>query len=286
MGHEFSGVIDSLGPGVEGWKVGDRVVAEANYRVCGKCRYCTSGVYNLCSNREVLGYWHDGVFAPYTVVPVERVHALPPEISFQQGALIEPTACVVAGICELISVRKGDLVLVTGPGTIGLTALQVAKAAGAKVVISGTAQDEARLQTARKLGADLIVNVGKEDMGKRIDELTSGQGVDVAIECAGNDRAVRSCMAALRRQGQYLQLGLLGHEMQLDFDLIAFKQLRVTGSVSSRDVSWQRSIQFIQRGQVTPEALISDIQPLENWEDAFRMHAEKKHFKILFKPEK
>ncbi len=284
MGHEFSGVIDKLGRGVEGWRVGDRVVAEANYRVCGTCRYCTSGFYHLCGNREVLGYWHDGVFAPYTIVPAVRLHALPPEISFQQGALIEPIACVVAGVCELITVREGDLVLVTGPGTIGLAALQIAKAAGARVICAGTAQDERRLKTAVTLGADFIVNVEKEDMGKRLSELSSGKGVDTAIECAGDGRAVSSCIAALRKQGQYLQLGLMGRRIELDFDSIAFKQLHVTGSVSSRDVSWHRTIELIQRGEVTPEALVSDVLPLEEWEDAFRMHTEKKQFKILFEP--
>ena len=285
MGHEFSGVIDSLGSEVEGWQVSDRVVSEANYKVCGTCRYCTSGFYNLCSNREVIGYWRNGAFARYIVVPANRLHPLPPEISFQQGALIEPIACVVAGVCELISIREGDRVLVTGPGMIGLTALQIARAAGAKTICAGTEQDENRLQTARKLGADYLVKVGGEDIGQRIDELTSGQGVDIAIECSGNDRAVRSCIAALRKQGQYLQLGLLGHEMQLDFDTIAYKQLRVTGSVSSRDISWRRAIQFIQQGELKPEAMISNIQPLESWETAFRMHQEKKELKILFKPE-
>jgi L-iditol 2-dehydrogenase len=285
MGHEFSGVIDQLGAGVEGWNVGDRVVCEANYEVCGTCRYCTSGFYNLCAHRRVLGYWHDGAFAPYTVVPATRLHALPAEISFQQGALIEPTACVVHGVCELITVGKGDMVLISGPGAIGLTALQVVRAAGAHAIVAGTGEDVKRLEMARKLGADHVVDVSAEDLGKKVAELTSGQGVDVAIECAGNDRAVRSGIDALRKQGQYLQLGLLGRDMQVRFDTLAYKELRVVGSISSRDVSWRRAIEFIRRGQLTPEVLVSAPQPLDNWEDAFRMHAEKKEFKILFKPE-
>ncbi len=284
MGHEFSGVIDRLGRGVQGWREGDPVVAEANYRVCGTCRYCTSGAYHLCGSREVLGYWHNGVFAPYTIVPAARLHALPPEINFQQGALIEPIACVVAGVCELIAIGEGDLVMVTGPGTLGLTAVQIAKAAGAKVICAGTEQDEHRLKTAIELGADFTVNVEKEDLGERIGGLSSGEGVDTAIECAGDGRAVASCIAALRKQGQYLQLGLMGHRIELDFDAIAFKQLKVTGSVSSRDVSWRRTIDLIRRGEVKPEALIGDVRPLEEWEDAFRMHTEKKQFKILFDP--
>ena len=285
MGHEFSGTIDQLGPGVEGWKIGDRVVAEASYEVCGVCRYCASGFYNLCGNRKVLGYWYNGAFARYTVVPAKRLHALPPEISFRQGAVIEPTACVVHGVCELISVKQGDVVLVTGPGAIGLTALQIAKAAGAIVVISGTAEDRQRLELAKSLGADAIIDVSAEDMAKRVDDLTSGKGVDVAIECAGNDRAVRSGIDALRKQGQYLQLGLLGRDMPLRFDLVAYKELKITGSISSRDVSWRRAIEFIRRKKVNPELLVSDAHALDDWENAFRLHEEKKELKILFRPE-
>jgi L-iditol 2-dehydrogenase len=285
MGHEFSGTIDLVGERVEGWHAGDRVVAEANYQVCGVCRSCASGFYNLCADRKVLGYWYDGAFAGFTVVPASRLHALPPEISFQQGALIEPTACVVHGVCECIKVERGDVVLVTGPGAIGLTALQIVKSAGATTIISGTAADRERLELARSLGADCTVDVSTEDLPTRVRDLTSGKGVDVAIECAGNDRAVCSGIDALRKQGQYLQLGLLGRDMMLRFDTVAYRELRVTGSISSRDASWRMAIDLVRRREVRPELFLSTPYALEDWEHAFRMHAEKKELKILFKPE-
>ncbi len=285
MGHEFSGTVDRLGDGVEGWRPGDRVVAETSYEVCGTCRYCASGFYNLCAGRKVLGYWHDGAFARLTVVPARRVHRLPDGIGFKAGALMEPTACVVHGMCELISIDPGDVVLVTGPGAIGLTAVQVAKAAGAKVIVSGTADDRARLELAVKLGADAAVDVTAADLAKVVNDLTAGRGVDVAVECAGNDRAVRSGIDALRRQGQFLQLGLLGRDLQLAFDAIVYKELKVTGSFSSRDVSWRRAIELVERGEVRPELLVSGEYPLDGWEEAFRMHAGRKGLKILFKPE-
>lgn len=285
MGHEFSGVIDELGPGVEDWHEGDRVVAEANYEVCGKCRYCKSGFYNLCSDRKVLGYWYNGAFARYTVVPAHRVHTLPEEISFQQGALIEPTACVVHGVAELITIKPGDIALVSGPGTIGLTAVQVAKASGARVIVSGTAEDHARLELAKRLGAEVAVDVTSEDLGKTVADLTSGVGVDIVIECAGNDRAIRSGLEVIRKQGQFLQLGLLGRNMEIRFDAFVYKEIRAVGSVSSRDVSWKRAIELIQHGQVRPEELASRPYPLDDWEQAFRLHEEKKELKILFRPD-
>ena len=285
MGHEFSGTIDRLGGGVEGWQPGDRVVSETTYEACGACRACTSGFYNLCPGRKVLGYWHDGAFARYTVVPVRRVYRLPAGISFQAGALLEPTACVAHGMCELVTIEPGEVVLVTGPGAIGLTALQVAKAAGAKVIVSGTADDSERLALAAKLGADATVDVTAADLAKTVNDLTAGRGVDVAVECAGNDRAVRSAIDALRKQGQYLQLGLLGRDLQLGFDTILYKELKVTGSISSRDVSWRRAIELVDRGDVRPELLVSGEYPLEGWEVAFKMHVDRRGLKILFRPE-
>jgi L-iditol 2-dehydrogenase len=285
MGHEFSGTIDRLGDGVEGWRPGDRVVSETSYEVCGTCRYCASGFYNLCASRKVLGYWYNGAFARYTVVPARRLHRLPDGISFPAGALLEPTACVAHGVCELIAIGSGDVVLVTGPGAIGLTALQIAKAAGAKVIVSGTADDRARLELAVKLGADATVDVTAADLAKTVNDFTAGRGVDVAVECAGNDRAVRSAIDALRKQGQFLQMGLLGRDMQLAFDAIVYKELKVTGSLSSRDVSWRRAIELVERGDVRPEVLVSGEYQLDDWEEAFRMHAGRKGLKILFKPE-
>jgi L-iditol 2-dehydrogenase len=285
MGHEFSGTVDRLGDGVEEWRPGDRVVAEASYEVCGTCRYCASGFYNLCASRKVLGYWYDGAFARYTVVPARRLHRLPDGISFRAGALIEPTACVVHGMCELIAIGYGDVVLVTGPGAIGLTALQIAKAAGAQVIVSGTADDRARLELAARLGADATVDVTADDLSRTVNDLTEGRGADVAVECSGNDRAVCSAIDSLRKQGQFLQLGLLGRDMQLAFDAIVYKELKVTGSLSSRDVSWKRAIELVERGKVRPELLVSGEYPLDGWEDAFRMHAGRQGLKILFRPE-
>lgn len=285
MGHEFSGVIDQVGPGVQGWREGERVVSETSYEICGTCRYCRSGFYNLCPGRRVLGYWHDGAFAPRTVVPAHRLHRLPPEITFQQGALIEPTACVVHGVCELIEIRSADVVLVTGPGAIGLTAAQIAKAAGATVIVSGTAEDRGRLETAARLGADATVDVSAQDLGTRVNELTSGEGVDVVIECSGSERAIRSGIDAVRKQGQFLQLGLRGQGIQLQFDTLVYKEIRVVGALSSRGVSWKKAIELIRDGKVKPQALVSTPRRLDDWQEAFRAHEEKRELKILFRPD-
>jgi L-iditol 2-dehydrogenase len=284
MGHEFSGTVDELGSGVEGWRAGDRVVSETSFEVCGACRYCASGSYHLCPGRRVIGYWYDGVFAPYTVVPARRLYRLPAGIGFRAAALTEPTACVVHGICELVPIDPGELVLVTGPGAIGLTALQVAKTAGARVLVAGTSDDRTRLALATKLGADATVDVTADGLADAVRDFTGGAGVDVAVECSGSDRAVRSAIEALRRQGRLLQLGLHGTDMRVPWDTVAYKELVVRGSISSRDVSWRRTLELVEHGDVRPESLVSGEFPLDAWEEAFRLHAARTGLKILFKP--
>ena len=192
---------------------------------------------------------------------------------------MEPTACVVHGVCELITIARGDVVLVTGPGAIGLTALQVAKAAGARVIVSGTAEDRERLDlaaaSARTRRRSRRHRAGRRGLHRRRGRGRRGRVRGQRPRRAGRDR----CPA---QQGRYLQLGLLGHEMQIAFDVVLYKELAVTGSISSRDVSWRRAIAMVERGEVRPGALVSSVFPLEDWKAAFAMHAGRKGLKILF----
>ncbi len=122
FGHEFSGTVVAVGAGVVGLEVGRRVTAETTVTTCGRCRPGRTGSYNLCPERRGIGARFPGAFAPWIVVPAGRVHRLPPSVTFEAGALCEPLGCVVLGVSEVTGVRAGDLVVVTGPGPIGLPA--------------------------------------------------------------------------------------------------------------------------------------------------------------------
>jgi L-iditol 2-dehydrogenase len=174
-GHEFTGVIVEVGEGVTQWKVGERITSETAFSFCGDCMHCRTGRYNLCNYRRTLGYWYNGAFTKYTVVPEERIHKLPDHVDFVAGALAEPLACVTHAVLELTSIMTGDVVLITGPGSIGMLALQVAKAQGATVVVSGTNIDRERLAKAKQLGADYTVDVTEQDLAALINDLTGGK---------------------------------------------------------------------------------------------------------------
>lgn len=283
-GHEFCGIVVEVGEGVARWKIGDRVTSETAVSFCGECLYCRTGRYNLCNSRRTLGYWYNGVFAQYTVVPQERIHRLPDHVDFIAGALCEPLACVVHAALELTTIITGDVVLVSGPGSIGLQALQVAKSAGATVVVSGTDVDRERLVLAKKLGADYTVDVTAENVFEVINRITDGKGADVTLECSGAARAAGDALLLTRKAGQYTQIGLFGKPIQIDFEKICYRELKVTGSLGSTWTSWEKAIQLIAAGTVDTKALVSDIMPITDWEKAFAKFENKQGMKLVLTP--
>jgi L-iditol 2-dehydrogenase len=283
-GHEFAGVVRAVGAGVSGWESGDRVVSETAFSYCGVCRHCREGFYNVCDQRRTLGYWHDGAFARYTVVPAARLHRLPEAIGFLEGAFTEPLACITHAVYELTRILPGDLVLVSGPGSVGLATLQVAKAQGAQVLVAGAAVDADRLRTARELGADWTVDVTAQPLGELVAELTHGAGVDVVLECSGAPQAVEAGLLAVRKRGQFTQIGLFGRPITLDFERICFKEIKVTGSLGSRWASWEMALQLLARKQVDARALISHVMPLAEWRHAFEMFERKDGRKLVLQP--
>jgi len=283
-GHEFCGVVTEIGQGVTEWKIGDRVTSETAFSFCGNCLHCRTSRYNLCNNRRTLGYWYNGVFAKYTIVPKERVHRLPDQVDYIAGALCEPLACVTHAVLELTTVTSGDVVLVSGPGSIGLLSLQVVKSQGATVVVSGTDIDSQRLSMAKKLGADHTIDVTRDNVNDVINRLTDSRGADVVLECSGAPRAANDGLMLTRKGGQYTQIGLFGKPIQIDFEKICFREIKVTGSLGSTWTSWEKAIRLIAAGTVNTRDLVSDVMPITEWEKAFRKFENKDGMKIVLTP--
>lgn len=284
-GHEFSGVVTEVGEGVTDFKPGDRVVSEAVYYYCHKCHYCRTGFYNLCIDKKSLGYWQNGAFAEYTLIEEQNLHHLPDDIDFLTGAMLEPLACCTHAVYDCCHIEAGDVVLVSGPGAIGLMAAQVAKAEGARVIVTGTNADEDRLQMARELGCDYAVNLQKENVKELVEKLTGGYGADVVLECSGSEAAVRSGMELLKKRGYYCQIGLTGKPITFDIETICYKEIHFSGSMASRYLNWEKGMKLIQQGLVKLAPLASHHFKLDDWEAAFQMFREKKGLKLILTAE-
>ncbi len=284
VGHEFSGVVAEVGAGVEGLSPGDRVVSETAFHYCGVCDFCREGFYNLCVERRTLGYWFNGVFTKYTVVPAARIHRIPDNVDFTTAAMSEPLACVVPAVYDLSRIVAGDVVLVSGPGAIGMMALQVAKAHGATVVVSGTNLDVERLAMARRLGADHAVNVQKEDLKKLLDGLTRGYGPDVVLECSGSAPGVDTALNLVKKRGWFTQIGLPGKKIEFDIEKVCYKELHFSGSLGSRNHSWRKALQLLGEEKVKLRDLANPKLPITEWKKAFEIFEKKEGFKIFLLP--
>lgn len=284
VGHEFSGVIAELGEGVTGFKVGERVVSETAFSFCGVCENCREGWYNLCPERKTLGYWYNGIFTKYTVVPAGRVHRIPENVSDVAAAMTEPLACVCHALFDLTVISPTDLVLVFGPGPIGLMAMQVARAYGARVLVSGIDADTERLELARELGAEYTVNSQKEDLQEFVSALTGGKGVDVVLECSGNQHAINAGLKALKRRGHYTQVGMGAPVISFYIEAINYKEPIVSGSLGSRKANWIQAVDLLARGKVRVEELANVRLPMERWQEAFDRFRRKDGGKFILLP--
>ncbi|WP_150954602.1 zinc-dependent alcohol dehydrogenase [Microbacterium testaceum] len=278
VGHEFSGTVVSVGDGVDPDWVGSRVVSEVFFGSDETCDACQSGHRNLCPNRQSLGSHVDGAFAPAVLVPVRNLHRLPDSIGLTEAALLEPLACVVGALCDPSVISAGDRVLVTGPGAIGLFAAQVARAHGGQVTMLGREADRRRLAVAENLGLRVEVTESSADESRR-------ERFDVVIECAGAAPAVSSCLAAVRRRGRYVQLGLFGGPISVDLSAICLKDLTLTSGFGATPEGFRRAIRMVADGLVSLEPLITQIAPLHEWESVIAATRRGDGVKFLFAPQ-
>ncbi|MCP4707000.1 MAG: alcohol dehydrogenase catalytic domain-containing protein [Planctomycetes bacterium] len=285
VGHEFAGFVVEVGEGVSGLKEGDRVTAENSRTVCGRCRYCMMGSYNLCRERKATGYAYDGAYAEYCVVPAERVHLLPDNVDFITASLSDPSACVYHAVGELTGVDAGDVVLITGAGAMGLFSVQYVKANGGIAVITGLAQDTKRLALAKELGADVAVDVSKDDVGEIVMELSKGAGADIVLECSGAEKAAQMGLDLLRRQGKYTQIGIFGKPITFDLDKVLYGEVQLIGSFSQKFTAWKEAIKLFGQGKILAKPLVTDLLRLEDWEEGFRKCFAGEAVKVVFEPQ-
>ena len=287
LGHEISGYVDKLGEGVTQWKVGERVITQTTYHVCGHCRYCKVGEYNHCPERQGIGSAKNGGFAEYVVNRAESLMHLPDELTFDQGAVVEPLSCGVHSLSERCTVSVNDVVVVIGPGPIGLFTAQVAKAQGATVIMAGMTRDEPRLVLAHDvLGMDRVVNVEKEDLIEVAKSYTDGYGADVVVEAAGSRAATDLAMLVVRRRGTFVPMGVFNHPIEIDFHNIKKKELTVYGSHAQIPTSWEKALKLIARGKINVDPIISHVLPMSQYKEAFELVDNKQGLKVLLDPSK
>jgi Threonine dehydrogenase and related Zn-dependent dehydrogenases len=282
LGHEFSGEVVAVGDDVDKVKVGDRVTSETTFEVCNECDYCKEKNYNLCNKRRGVGTQQNGSMANYVLAREESVHILPDELSYEGAAMTEPLACCVHAMYQKSKLELQDKIIITGPGPIGLFLLQIAKDIGAFVIMTGITKDAHRLELAKKLGADIVVDTLEEDLADIVNQVTNGKGVDKVYDASGAVPAVNASLPLLKKQGQFIQVGLFANKMtDLDTESIIQREIDYVGSRSQNPYDWPIAIHLLSKGAINIDEMITKKYVLDDWRQAFEKAIAGEEIKVL-----
>lgn len=277
-GHEWSGEIVELGKKVHGFDVGDRVVPEIIIS-CGKCKMCIEGRTNLCLNKQyvIRGY------AEYAVAPYTNLYRVPQSVSFEDAALAEPIA-VALHANRIAKPRPGSLILIIGSGPMGLLNLMISKLSGANVVMSDVIDE--RLQMAKSLGADGVVNPAKEDIITRINELNDGYGADVVIVSASSIKAVEDGLKAVRPGGKLVIFAgsIAPEELKLDPNYVHYNEVTITGSYDHLTKDLVDALKLLSLRRIDVNSIISHSVSLLDLYKGVEIAESHMGLKVIVKP--
>ncbi len=283
VGHEVCGVVVGHGPGVSAPPIGSLVSVESHV-VCTSCNYCRTGKGHLCERTEILGVHRDGVFAEFVTVPAANAWVDPPDMSYSIASLQENfgNAVHTASVPQV----AGKKALVTGCGPVGVMTVAVAKALGARAVYATDVRPY-RLDMAKRMGADLVIDAATEDVERVVAEATDGEGIDVLLEMSGSPRAIEQGFHLLKPGGEAALLGLTSAPILFDIDdAVIFKGATVYGIFGRRLwETWFQARALLRSGLVDLEPLVTHRFALDDFERAFDLMASGECGKVVMFPD-
>lgn len=288
-GHEFYGQVVALGEGAGekyGLKLGDWAVSE-QIIPCGKCRYCLRGQYWMCEVHNIYGFQKgiaDGGFAEYIRLPKTAInYKLPDDFPLKLGPYVEPLGCAIHAV-ERADIQLEDFVVIAGLGTLGLGMLQTARLKNPSMLVAIDLKPK-RLDLAKRLGADLVLNPAEEDVVERVKDLTDGYGCDVYIHASGSPKGVIQGLSMIRKLGRYVEFSVFNEPTTVDWSIIGdVKELDIRGAHLS-PYTYPLAIKFLADGTVKADEIITHEFPLAEFKKAMEV-AEKGEdaIKVVLKP--
>ncbi|MGQ9626772.1 MAG: zinc-dependent dehydrogenase [Anaerolineae bacterium] len=288
MGHEIAGTVVSVGPKVTGYAPGDRLAVAPDVH-CGRCYYCLRGHFNLCDDLKFIGAHYPGGFAEHVALPgevLERgiIHRMPEGISFIEATVAEPSSSVLNSHFNA-GTTLGDTVVVIGAGPIGCLHMEVARARGARVIITEVAAE--RLKMAESFGPDEVIDSSREDPVARVRSLTGGVGADIVVVAVGVSALHNQAVEMARKGGRVVLFGGLPKEKAmttLDGNLIHYGEIVVVGAFSYHPTHHKLALDLIAAGKIRAKKLVTHTFPLEDAVAAFETAARGEGLKIVLTP--
>ena len=266
MGHEIAGEVAEVGSEVQGFAAGDRVAVNF-YVTCGACRYCRQGRDTLCPNMRQHGFSRDGGFAEYMKTPGVNLCKLPDNVPLDKACILgDAVATSYHAVTKKARIDPGTTVALVGVGGVGLHALQMAKLAGGWTIAIDVNQD--RLNLARKLGADAVIDAKQGPFHEEVRRLTGGEGADVVMEFVSNEDTLPSSYRSLRRGGR---LVFVGYVPELPMSLMPHEMVRneyeFLGSRANSKQELEETVALVSQGKIEP--VVDRVFSLEDVEEAF-----------------
>jgi L-iditol 2-dehydrogenase len=266
QGHEGSGIIAKVGKNVEGLKVGDCVTVQPQI-FCGECQPCKTGHYNVCENLKVFGIHVTGMASEYFLVDASKVIKLPDGMSFDEGAMVEPTA-VATGTIKRCGDVIGKNIVVLGAGPIGNLVAQVAKASGAgKVMITDINQK--RLDIAAKCNIEYCVNTMDKDLGDAIAEYFGAAGADVIIDCAAVKASINQAINNSRCSSKIVIVGNFKEPVEIEMPRLQRREVDMISVMMYVREDYEKAIQLIAEGKVKVTELISKYFDIRQFKEVY-----------------
>ena len=266
QGHEVSGQVVKVGEYVKDLAEGAKVTIEPQV-FCGRCYPCLHGKYNLCEKLKVMGFQTTGTASEFFAVDASKVTPLPEELTYSEGAMIEPLAVAVHAAKRFPDV-KGCSAVVLGCGPIGILVIQSLKALGA-VKIMATDISDTRLALAKSLGADVVVNTLKEDYEKNLLECFGPDKADVAYECAGSDITMNQAIQYARKGSTIILVAVFGKMANVDLAKLNDSELDLNTSMMYRHEDYMDAIRFVKEGKIQLKPLMSAHFAFDDYQKAY-----------------
>lgn len=285
LGHEFCGTVAALGRDVQGFAEGDFLTSETAAHIDVQSPLTRQGMYNLDPARKGFGYEIDGAMAEYVKVPTRLLHRVPAGVPPEVAAMTEP--CCVAYQAAVVNaqIRPGDLVVVIGPGPIGLLCATMARLSGAgQVMVVGASRDKGRMETGLAAGATHMADAQTQDVGQLIRELGDGLGADVVIDAAGVSASLKSALEWVRPAGHISKVGWGPEPADFSLDLLVKKAVTLQGSFSHTWTVWERVLSMLGNGQLDPRPYLSKVASLTDWKACFDGMHEGRFIKAVLTP--
>ncbi|SEI89043.1 2-desacetyl-2-hydroxyethyl bacteriochlorophyllide A dehydrogenase [Bhargavaea ginsengi] len=284
-GHEFVGHVVQKGDAVTDFEIGDRVISE-QIVPCEECRFCKRGQYWMCEKHDLYGFQNNvnGAMAEYMKFTKEGInYKVPADLPIEKAILIEPYACSLHAV-QRANIQLGDVVVLSGAGTLGLGMIGAIKKSGAgKLVVLDMKED--RLELAKEFGADLVLNPAETDVVQTIKDMTEGYGCDVYIEATGHPASVEQGLHAIRKLGTFVEFSVFSEPVAVDWSIISDrKELDVLGSHLG-PYCYPLAIEGIANGDFPTEGVVTHQLGLEDFKEGFDlMKKGEKSLKVILKP--